>query len=628
MHPRPLASSRSTRPIRPWWRSVGRSLQLLGAVTALVVMSTVLIAAPPAAAASGTGSATAPGSPPPPDHEGSYPPESDDSATPSPTMLGVAAEPPAGSRFTPVAPVRLLDTRIGQGAPLAPAGPVGPTQLQVTGTNGLPTTGVTAVVLNVTAVAPSGPGHLTVYPSGTSAPLASSLNFVAGQTTANQVTVATGSGGQVSFFSPFATTDVVADLVGWYGPGAQSAYSALNPTRILDTRDGTGGINGPMAGGQATVLRVTGHDGVPASGVTAVVMNVTVNEPTVDGYLTLFPTGSPVPLASNLNFAAGQTVANLVTVPVGSGGNVSIFASDGSVPTIADIAGYYSESGSLFFPVSPTRVLDTRNGTGGAPGRVVPGEPRVIDPAGSMGIGFGGMTAVLLNITATQPITSGFITAYPASGNPPWVSTLNYDTDRTVPNAAAVRVAAGAVALANPFGATHLIADVAGFFAATGPYTRSSFLTGANRAKPVSGYTNGQLPSEILATPISGCTVYVAVGDDLARMVADAQAAGTGLTSSSCYRDYAGQVEARDYWCGRGACQMAAVPGTSNHGWGKAIDFRDSAGEVSWTSPGYLWMLENAWRYGFIHPDVLGQTSSAPEAWHWEWVGDGGRLYG
>ena len=415
----------------------------------------------------------------------------------------------------------------------------------------------------------------------------------------------------MSLASPLAHTHLVADLVGWYGGTALSRYTPVSPTRVLDTRDGTGGPAVPLAGDSPRMLTVTGRGGVPTDGVSAVVINMAVTEPSGPGYLTVYPAGQTRPLASSLNYVPGRTVANLVTVPVGAGGAIELYASGGSVPTVGDIAGYFSADGSLYFSVPTTRVLDTRNGTGTVPGKVAGDSPRTVDPSVIMGIGFAANVAVVGNVTATEQTSSGFVTVFPAGTTPPLASNINYEPNRTVPNAAITRLGAGAVTLSNPLGAAHLIVDVSGFFADSGPYARSAFVDWDNRAKPVAGATNGMIPADLLVAAATGCTVYLSVAGELGRMLADAAAAGTGLAANSCYRDYAGQVAARDYWCSQGACQFAAVPGTSNHGWGKAVDFRDRNGGLTWNSPGYVWLAENAWRYNFIHPeharsDVIG----------------------
>jgi hypothetical protein len=148
-----------------------------------------------------------------------------------------------------------------------------------------------------------------------------------------------------------------------------------------------------------------------------------------------------------------------------------------------------------------------------------------------------------------------------------------------------------------------------------------------NRAQAIFGASNGQLPAQWLVPATTGCTVYWEAAASLRELLANAARDGIALTPVSCYRDYAGQVAARESWCARGACHMAAVPGTSNHGWGKAVDFRDGSGPMTYDSPGYRWLLEKAGFYGWLHPKVMKADGPVPEPWHWEWVGDGGRMF-
>src|SRR5206468_2495338 len=107
------------------------------------------------------------------------------------------------------------------------------------------------------------------------------------------------------------------------GPASGGLTATVTPARILDTRNGTGGVNGAVGGAQSISVQATGVGGIPATGVSAVVLNVTVVTPTSGGYLTVYPAGAALPLASNLNFAATQTVPNLVVAKVGAGGKVS-----------------------------------------------------------------------------------------------------------------------------------------------------------------------------------------------------------------------------------------------------------------------------------------------------------------
>src|SRR5665648_802589 len=220
-------------------------------------------------------------------------------------MIASAAVNTPGS-YTPLSPSRLLDTRTGVGAPKAPVGPGGTAHLQVTGRGGVPASGVSAVVLNVTVTAPTRAGYLTVYGDGTTRPLASNLNFIPAQTVTNLVIAPVGANGKVALYNGSAgTVQLVADVSGYYLAGAPSvagAFGSLSPSRLLDTRDGVGAPKAPVVAGGTGALQVTGRGGVPASGVSAVVVNVKVTDQTRAGYLTVYANGFPRPTVSNLNF--------------------------------------------------------------------------------------------------------------------------------------------------------------------------------------------------------------------------------------------------------------------------------------------------------------------------------------
>ncbi len=156
----------------------------------------------------------------------------------------------------------------------------------------------------------------------------------------NLVVVKVGAGGKVELFNNAGSTHVIADVAGWYGTNGTSPagmFTPVAPSRLLDTRSGA------TIGAAGTVhLQVTGRGGVPASGVSAVVLNVTVTEPSSTGFLTAWPGGEGRPLASNLNYVSGQTVPNLVVVKVGAGGVVDLFNSTGSTHVVADVAGWFN----------------------------------------------------------------------------------------------------------------------------------------------------------------------------------------------------------------------------------------------------------------------------------------------
>ena len=252
--------------------------------------------------------------------------------------------PTPGAAYTPLPPERLLDTRSGNGAPAGRVDAGATVILQVTGRGGVPATGVSAVVLNVTVTEPDAVSYLAVYPSAEARPLVSNLNWRAGDTVANLVVVKVSAGGKVNLFNNSGTTHVIADVAGWYGADGTTpvgTYTELAPTRILDTRTGNGALLSKLGAGGTLTLQVTGRGGIPAGAVGAVVLNVTVTEPTGVSFLTSWPGGTARPLASNLNYVPNQTVPNLVVVQVGAGGTVDLFNNAGSVHVIADVAGWY-----------------------------------------------------------------------------------------------------------------------------------------------------------------------------------------------------------------------------------------------------------------------------------------------
>ncbi len=385
-------------------------------------------------------------------------------------------------QYQPLAPLRILDTRSGVGGFGTVTG--GQTiDVPVAGQGGVPAmTSVTppsAAVLNVTVTNPTLPGYVTVYPTGLGRPLASNLNFVAGQTVPNLVEVALGAGGKVSVFNLQGRTDVIFDVAGWVSTqgtitGTAGLFRSLVPTRLLDTRSGFGGST-TMSAGQTITLQVAGNGGVPGTGAAAVVLNVTAAKATTTGYLTVFPTGAAQPVASNLNFVAGQTVPNRVMVKLGSAGQVSIFNFAGSTDVVVDVGGWFTDgsdstaAGGQFTGLSPLRLLDTRNGTGGASTPVAGGSALLVQAAGQGGVPATSAAvpprAVVLNVTVTNTTAPSFLTVYPSDATRPTASDLNWTPGQTVPNLVVVKLGAdGKVAIFNAAGSTDVIADVVGWY--------------------------------------------------------------------------------------------------------------------------------------------------------------------
>ena len=235
--------------------------------------------------------------------------------------------------------------------------------LAILGRGGVPSGGVGSVALNVTVTNPTAAGFLTVWPTGQPLPTASNLNYVAAQTVPNMVIVPLGPGGQISIFASAGTTDVIVDVLGWFPIG--SSFVGLTPARLMDSRPGAATADGAFAGGGKIVggvaagLSVVARGGVPSAGAGSVALNVTVTNPTVAGFLTVWPAGQPQPTASNLNFVPGQTVPNMVIVPLGAAGDLSIFASGGTADVIVDVLGWFP-TGPSFTGLTPARLMDSR----------------------------------------------------------------------------------------------------------------------------------------------------------------------------------------------------------------------------------------------------------------------------
>ncbi|TMF63270.1 MAG: hypothetical protein E6I17_15410, partial [Chloroflexi bacterium] len=246
---------------------------------------------------------------------------------------------------------RLLDTRSSGGA----VGAGQSRSLTVAGlTPGAPA-GATAVAVNVTVTSTTAASFLTAYPTGQARPLASNLNWTAGKTVANLVVVQVGNGGAVTFYNQFGSAHVVVDLEGYFAPpsGTAGQEVALTPTRITDTRSGSGQPNAgsKLGAGGSIAVQVTGAGGVPANGVSSAILNITVTNTTAPSFLTVWPSGSARPNASNLNWVAGQTVPNRVIAQIGAGGKVSVYNQFGAADVIVDVSGYFTDAtaiGKLF----------------------------------------------------------------------------------------------------------------------------------------------------------------------------------------------------------------------------------------------------------------------------------------
>jgi hypothetical protein len=227
-----------------------------------------------------------------------------------------------------------------------------------------------------------------------------------------------------------------------------------------------------VAGGTSLAVQVTGNGGVPASGVAAVALNVTVTNTTAGAFLTVWPTGATQPLASNLNWNPKVTVPNRVVVPVGANGQVSLFVNKGSADVIVDVGGWYSAQGgsggslTQFSGITPARILDTR------PASQEPYNGQSLGQKGTLTVnvaGVGGVpqnaSAVVLNVTVTDATAGSFLTVWPAGATQPTASDLDWSAGETIPNLVIVKLGtSGQVSFFNYGGSVDVIADVVGWY--------------------------------------------------------------------------------------------------------------------------------------------------------------------
>ena len=388
----------------------------------------------------------------------------------------VAELPPVSSaRFEPVTPARLLDTRfgIGSGSGAVPLAANCSMALSVVGVGTVPAKGVVAVAVNVTATQAGAPGFLVVYPCGEARPATSTVNYEPGQNVANMAQVQVGAGGQICIYT-MSKVDVVVDILGWYGDGATSGYKPLPPTRRLDTRYGIGigGQRQQVAPGAVTSFAAAGSPSVPAD-ATGVMLNLTATESAADGYLTSYGCGG-VPPSSNLNYRAGRDVANQAVAAIGADGRVCV-TSFAATQVVADLLGWFGPTGpGEYVPVTPSRILDTRQPNPVFSGKVPAGGVVRLPVLGQGGLPGTGVSAVALNVTVDQPSGPGFVTAYPCADSPPVASNLNYGTGQVVANLTTIAieevpVATGEVAIGGEvclfsYAATDLVVDVSGYY--------------------------------------------------------------------------------------------------------------------------------------------------------------------
>ncbi len=380
-----------------------------------------------------------------------------------------------GAGFSSVDPIRLIDSRRGIGL-------AGPLTAGISRLIHLPLSGPTSVVAvagNLTVTNATAGGFVTLSPDPSSTN--SSINFRAGDTRANNVTIPLGPAGTlVATYhgAPGATAQLIFDAAGTYDQGSGDGFHPIDPVRVLDTRHGLG--TGTFQANLAQSFVVAGTAGIPAD-ATAISANLTVVGQTMGGFVAVTRDPTNTPQTSTLNFGLGDIRSNGLTVAIGAGGTVSAVyrAPGGTANLILDVTGYYGPAGTglLFHPLNPGRYVDTRqplghggyiNGLTGSQG----GIPRSVQVNGHYGVSIDAQ-AVTGNLTVVGQTAAGYVTVSNSSSALPQTSTINFPLGDIRANGVNVPVDDTGnlwfVVRATAGGNAQLIFDLTGYFEAPTP---------------------------------------------------------------------------------------------------------------------------------------------------------------
>lgn len=239
----------------------------------------------------------------------------------------------SGGQFHDVTPTRALDTRTG-------ANPVEAESSVTLSLSNLLPVYATAVAVNITITQTSATGYATAYPCGGSVPLASNVNFIAGEDRAAQALVGLGNRSLCIYVS--AEAHVVVDVWGWLGGGDGARIVPSSASRLADSRTGDGGWNTPFAAGETRSFVVAQQ----AGGVHTAMVDVVAVDAEGAGFLTLYACGRGQPPTSSLNYSAQRPAMNLVTVPLGDGGRICVYSS-ASTDVVIDLLGVTDNPGTL-----------------------------------------------------------------------------------------------------------------------------------------------------------------------------------------------------------------------------------------------------------------------------------------
>ena len=381
----------------------------------------------------------------------------------------------AGATYVPMAPVRILDTRVGTGLSGRFMANSARTWT-VAGVSGIAANAV-AITANVTVVGQQSAGSVSVTVTPTGTPPSSTINFPLGETRANNLVVPLSSSGTVSAVfkgTKAKGTHLVFDVTGYFlADNTGATFNPITPIRAIDTRVGTG-FTGKFLANTPRTLVIAGTLGVPLA-ATAITGNVVIVQPSKlgSGAVTKDPTATPS--TSTLNFPAHTNRANGVFAPLDGAGALSIVynaAAGGTADVVLDVTGYFLPdlTGLKFVPLNPSRIVDTRPPAvlSGLHGKLATGVARTLQVSGHWGVPDAAV-AVTGNMTVTGSTANGSVSATPDPDSAPTTSTINFTTGAVIANGFVGPLnGAGEMSftyLANSAGkTTDLVIDLSGYF--------------------------------------------------------------------------------------------------------------------------------------------------------------------
>ena len=351
------------------------------------------------------------------------------------TALAVALQPaPAvadaagrGGDYVPLTVTRVLDTRDGTGGlPVAQVGADKSISFPVLGRAGVPAAGVRAVMIDVTAIAPTGNTWLQVWANGQPRPNAAVVAAAKGQITSATAVVPVGADGRLALYNRWYPAHAAVDVHGYFteSPSIETGrggFVAVPHTTVLDTRVGLGAPKATIPAKGSITLQVTGSL-VPA-GANAVALDLVVLAGTAGGWLRAYPAGG-VAGTSVLDFPPGVTSTNAV-VKIGAGGKVT-FKNEATIAInlLGRVQGYFSASptaGAGFRPVYG-KLVDTRT-----TGIKVPANGTVDVAVGGMfGLPTRGIASAALDLTIADQTQAGYLKAWPLGAAEPDISLANF----------------------------------------------------------------------------------------------------------------------------------------------------------------------------------------------------------